>query len=120
MSKISGEKKKELADLAKLLAVEGVRNNTDLEDLHCGVSPSSKIGDYSDVKVITPYGEIEWNQLSRISDEEMRSLMLSVERALLATLCGYERLSYEDKKSICAYIMTQRSYDRHDYNQAFN
>ncbi|MCL2163343.1 MAG: hypothetical protein FWH55_02895 [Oscillospiraceae bacterium] len=75
---IKKEKIDELKKFAKLLAVEGVRNNTDLEDLHAGVSPSSKTGDFSDVKVITPFGEIEWNHVSRINDEEMRSLMLSV------------------------------------------
>ena len=78
MIMIKKEKIDELKKFAKLLAVEGVRNNTDLEDLHAGVSPSSKTGDFSDVKVITPFGEIEWNHVSRINDEEMRSLMLSV------------------------------------------
>jgi len=117
MSIISEEKEKELTDLAKLLAVMGVRNNTDLEDLHCGRAPASKTGDFSDVKVISPYGEIEWNQLSRISDDEMRSLMLSIEKALFATLCAYESLGHEEKQALLAHIMTQRTYDRHDYNQ---
>lgn len=37
-----------------------------LEGLHAGVFPSSRIGDYSDVKVVTPYGEIPWTRLARI------------------------------------------------------
>lgn len=45
-----------------------------IEDLHSGVTPSSKTGDYSDVKVVTPYGEIPWNKLSRISDKEIGEL----------------------------------------------
>ena len=69
---------KELAArLAKALAVTCVRN-TFLEDLHAGVSPSSRTGDHSDVKVVTPYGEIPWKDLSRISDEEMKVLMKEV------------------------------------------
>jgi len=111
MRKINEEKRQELDHFAKLLAVMGVRNNTDLEYLHSGITPSSKTGDYTDVKVITPYGEIEWNKLSRISDKEMRSLMLSIEKALLMTLCGYESLSDEDRNFLRESIISQRSYD---------
>lgn len=71
--------------IARQIAVESVRN-TFLEDLHVGTFPSSKTGDYSDVKVISPYGEIEWNKLSRISDEEMRKLMLEIEESLRLSL----------------------------------
>lgn len=66
-----------LGEIATMLTVNCFRN-TFLEDLHCGISPSSKTGDYSDVKVISPYGEIEWNNLSRITDEEMKKLMKEV------------------------------------------
>jgi hypothetical protein len=48
--------------LAKSIAVLCVRN-TFLEDLHSGITPSSRGGDYSDVKVVTPYGEIPWAKL---------------------------------------------------------
>ncbi len=64
--------------LARFIALHGVRN-TELENLHAGITPSSKTGDYSDVVVLTPYGEIPWNKLSRISDREMRILMLDIE-----------------------------------------
>ena len=40
--------------------------------------PSSNTGDYSDVKVISPFGEIAWIKLSRLSDEEMKTLMIDV------------------------------------------
>jgi ligand-binding SRPBCC domain-containing protein len=63
--------------LAKFVASQCFRN-TVLEDLHAGVSPDSKTGDYTDVKVISPYGEIPWLQLSRLSDEEMKTLMIDV------------------------------------------
>jgi len=64
--------------IARFIALHGVRN-TELENLHAGIIPSSKTGDYSDVVVLTPYGEIPWNKLSRISDLEMRVLMLDIE-----------------------------------------
>lgn len=63
--------------LAKFMAQQCFRN-TELEDLHCGTSPNSKTGDYSDVKVISPFGEIPWSQLSRLNDEEMKVLMIDV------------------------------------------
>jgi hypothetical protein len=53
---------------ALVMAVNCVRN-TIIEDYHAGKVPRSKTGDYSDVKVVTPYGEIAWNELSRISNE---------------------------------------------------
>lgn len=58
MEIISEDRMKELKKMTQMLAVMGVRNNTELEDLHAGISPSSKTGDYTDVKVVTPYGEI--------------------------------------------------------------
>ena len=69
--------------------VEFAVRNTFLEDLHAGTTPSSKKGDYSDVKVVTPYGEIEWNKLSRISDKEMRKLMLEIEKKVFKHLDLY-------------------------------
>jgi hypothetical protein len=43
--------------LARFIALHGVRNSM-LKDLHSGIFPKSKTGDLSDVKVVTPYGEI--------------------------------------------------------------
>lgn len=63
--------------LAKLMALRCFRN-TKLEDLHAGIFPSSQSGDYSDVKVVSPYGEIPWQRLGRFSDDEMRALMVDV------------------------------------------
>lgn len=59
--------------IAKMLTIHGYRNSP-IEELHSGTFPTSKIGDFSDVKVVTPFGEIPWNELSRISDEEMKNL----------------------------------------------
>ena len=111
MKRITKERMQELRDLAKLLAVMGVRNNTELENLHSRNWPSSVTGDYSDVKVVSPYRDIEWNRLSRFDDEEMRLLMLSIERALEITLFAYESLSDEERKAALKRIMMQRTYD---------
>jgi hypothetical protein len=74
------------AVLAKAITAVCVRNGF-LEDLHSGVTPSSKTGDYSDVKVVTPYGEIAWPNVSRISDEEMKRLMKEIVNQVYAFLC---------------------------------
>lgn len=80
------------AELAKSLVLNCVRN-TFLEDLHAGVFPSSKTGDYTDVKVVSPYGEIPWANFSRISDEEMKALMIEVvDRVFTIMSCQATRL----------------------------
>jgi len=61
--------------LVKYMVLQCFRNSL-LEDLHSGIMPSSAHGDYSDVFVTTPYGEIAWPKLSRLSDEEMMCLMI--------------------------------------------
>ncbi len=63
--------------LAKVMALRCFRN-TKLEDLHAGLFPSSEAGDYSDVKVASPFGEIPWKSLSRFDDTEMKALMIDV------------------------------------------
>jgi hypothetical protein len=73
------------AQLAKAIAALCVRN-TFLEDLHAGTTPSSKVGDYSDVKVLTPFGEIPWQKLSRLSDDEMKRLMKQIVNSLFTFL----------------------------------
>jgi len=63
--------------LAKYLVHRCFRNSV-LEDLHAGIAPDSKTGDYSDVVVCTPFGEIPWRKLSRFDDAEMKTLMIDV------------------------------------------
>ena len=53
--------KKNARDLASVAVC--VRN-TFLETLHAGKTAESRLGDYSDVEVITPTGEIPWTELS--------------------------------------------------------
>ena len=62
-----------LKRLAKYLAQRCFRNSV-LEDLHAGITPNSQTGDYRDVLVRSPYGEIPWPRLSRLSDQEMKAL----------------------------------------------
>ncbi len=70
--------KRSQAEFAKMLAAACVRRGY-LEKLHEGSSPVTLLGDYSDVKVIDGHGrEIPWNQVSRISDDEMKTLMTGV------------------------------------------
>jgi hypothetical protein len=54
-----------LKRLAKYLAQQCFRN-TMLEDLHAGTTPDSQIGDYTDVVLRSPCGQIPWPNLSRI------------------------------------------------------
>ncbi|CAM5608636.1 hypothetical protein GS397_06255 [Sphingobium yanoikuyae] len=61
-----------------LALVEHCVRNTQLEEIHAGKAPESLAGDYSDVKVVTPYGEIPWTRVSRISDAEMKALMIEI------------------------------------------
>jgi hypothetical protein len=77
------------ARLAKALAVLCVWH-TVLEDLHAGDPVLSKAGDYSDVKVLTPDGEIPWNEVSRISQQEMKRLMKQVVNKLYTVLMSLE------------------------------
>ncbi len=81
--------RKSAEKLAKALALACVRNGF-LEELHCGKGVQSKTGDYSDVAVITPDGEIAWNELSRINDDEMKQLMQEVVNKLYTVLLNME------------------------------
>lgn len=82
---------KEAAHFALALVEQCVRN-TRLEDIHAGMVPRSATGDFDDVKVVTPYGEIPWTRLSRISDEEMKALMIEVTNKVFTFLTHAEHL----------------------------
>lgn len=86
---------------ARFIALFGVRNSL-LEDLHSGEFPRSKKKDFSDVVVVTPYGKIPWNHLSRISEKEMRKLMLEVEKNIQRALWVLSELKvmYKSEKKL--------------------
>jgi hypothetical protein len=73
---------------AKLMARDCFRNVARLEDFHSGKFPTTQTGNYSDVKVLTPDREIQWSELSRISDGEMKALMMDTVDHCYAFLTG--------------------------------
>jgi hypothetical protein len=73
------------AKVANMLAFHCVRNSY-LEELHAGIFPSSHTGDYTDVNVSSPYGEIPWHRVGRISDEDMQVLMEDIVNRLYTFL----------------------------------
>ena len=75
---MSFNQKKAHSEFAKIMAAACVRRGY-LEKLHAGFTPVTRSGDYSDVKVIDAEGrEIPWNQVSRITQSEMKTLMTGV------------------------------------------
>ena len=63
------------ASISMSMAMMRVRN-TMFEDLHAGIEPASRTGDFTDVMVIDANGrEMAWPEVSRIGKEEMGRLM---------------------------------------------
>ena len=89
--------KKSRTEFAKLLAAACVRRGY-LEQLHAGTTPVTRAGDYSDVKVIDADGkEIPWKEISRIDQEEMKTLMTGVVNRIHTFLERTLFSSYDDK-----------------------
>lgn len=64
--------------LIRIMVLACVRNS-ELENIHAGLTPVTKTGDYSDVTVIDADGRrILWPEVSHIDDEAMRDLMRQV------------------------------------------
>jgi hypothetical protein len=89
--------RRSLEKVAKSLVEVCVRNA--LEDLHAGIFPSSQSGDYSDVKVVTPHGEIPWTRLGRISDGEVKLLMIDIVNKTYTFLRYVEELAAESAQT---------------------
>jgi hypothetical protein len=72
------DEKRIASRLAKVMAMMCVRN-TMLEDMHAGLVPVTKTGDYSDVVVLDAEGrKIPWANVSHIDDAQMRELMKEI------------------------------------------
>ena len=72
------DEKRIAAHLAKTMAMMCVRN-TELENIHAGLTPVTRTGDYSDVTVVDADGrEIPWPEVSHFDDDAMRDLMRQV------------------------------------------
>lgn len=67
---------------------------TNIEQVHAGVTPQSRTGDYSDIRVVTPFGEIPWTEVSRISDDEMRDFMQQVTNRLYTVLSKIDDVKF--------------------------
>ena len=84
-------------EFAKIMAAACVRRGH-LEKLHNGFTPVTRTGDYSDVKVIDAEGrEIPWSQVSRISQDEMKTLMTGVVNRIHTFLARTLFSAKEDK-----------------------
>ena len=69
-----------------------VRNRTMLEDLHAGIVPGRRTGDFSDVVVTDANGrQILWTEVSHFDNEAMRELM----RQIVNRICSFP-LSIDD------------------------
>ncbi len=89
--------KKEQKEFAKIMAAACVRRGY-LERLHAGATPVTRTGDYSDVKVIDAEGrEIPWNQVSRINQDEMKTLMTGVVNRIYTFLARTLLSAAQDK-----------------------
>ena len=95
--------------LATAMAVHCVRN-TSIEDIHAGIEPYSASGDFSDVKVVTPVGEIPWSKVSRIRDDEMRAFMKQVVDRLYTVLLRLDDSEFIERIDHYARRMT-RAWD---------
>lgn len=99
----------EFAAEARALVLLAFRNGP-LENIHAGWGPSSEAGDFSDVVVQSPYGEIPWTKLGRISDEEMKHLMQFAVNKIYTLLCmrQYHRESFDALVEITNRLYTRR------------
>ena len=89
------DEKRIAARMAKVMAMMCVRN-TKLEDIHAGVVPVSKTGDYSDVIVVDAEGrQIPWNEASHIDDNQMRELMKEVVNRLYTFQMRFDDPEYQ-------------------------
>jgi hypothetical protein len=81
--------------IAKILASQGFRNNTPIEDIHAGTWPKNKKGNYAaekEIIVTTLDGgdKIPWSACSRINDLEMKQLNKAVVNNIYSLLCLLE------------------------------
>jgi len=72
------DEKRVAAKLSRIMVMLCVRN-TQLETLHSGPAPVTRVGDYSDVFVVDADGRrIAWTEVSHINEDEMRELMREI------------------------------------------
>lgn len=94
-------------ELAKAITAFCFRNTDTLEGLHAGVLPVSNTGDFSDVFVIDGNGnKIPWNEVGRISDDEMKALMQTAVNRVYAVLSHEGDARFEESILHYALVFT--------------
>lgn len=89
---------KQNPEFAKIMTAACVRRGY-LEKLHAGTTPVTRTGDYSDVKVIDADGrEIPWNQVSRINQDEMKTLLTGIVDRIHTFLARTFLCSFSDQE----------------------
>jgi len=109
-------------ELAKLLALQLAAicvRNTCIEDIHAGRAPQSETGDGSDVMVVTPTSEIPWNEVSRISDAEMRMFMKEVVNKIYTVLLRYDDPAFVERLTEQAHEFTRKWDEPENLQQWF-
>lgn len=103
------------ARLAKVMAMMCVRN-TKLENIHAGIVPATKTGDYSDVIVLDAEGrKIPWPEISHIDDDQMRELMKDIVNRLYTF---HMRSGEPDFQAwICRWAAIAEKWDDPELNQ---
>ena len=105
------------AHLAKTMAMMCVRN-TMLEDIHAGLTPVTRTGDYSDVMVIDADGrKIPWPKVSHFDDDAMRDLM----RQVVNRLYSFQLLAGDPgfQKWIARWETVARKWDEPELDAGF-
>jgi hypothetical protein len=110
-------------EFAKIMTAACVRRGY-LEKLHAGITPVTRTGDYSDVKVIDADGrEIPWNQVSRINQDEMKMLITGVVNRIHTFLartifCGFNDKAFEQALNRAA-VPWIKNWDEPKYLEDF-
>ena len=75
---MDAKERRQAPALARILALICVRQSK-LENLHRGLSPVTRTGDYSDVVVVDADGRrLPWPEISRFDEDEMCDLMREI------------------------------------------
>lgn len=106
MARMSKQKREYFERLAVAISLHCFRNS-DLEDLHAGPDPASVTGDYADVMVRSADRDIPWSQVARISDDEMKALMIGVVDRVFTVLVAME----ENDALLRLLTQSQREYE---------
>ena len=115
---MSGEDEKRVAArLAKVMVMMCVRN-TRLEDLHAGLVPVTRTGDYSDVVVLDADGRrIPWLEASHIDDDQMRFLMRQIVNRLYTFHLKRDDAAFQTE--IDRWMAVAGKWDDPELDQAF-